>query len=240
MEQSYKLYILHGMSVDTNTLHGETFMSMLSLRIAGYEKIYNDKAMPIDIYDFFSIQMLLCNGSKKSEPLACVRFVSLKDCENRSVPFLPLARVSGDTSNPQLIECVKQFMQNNKKQNIIYNSSLTITPSISSIRERQKIVKTIIGAALNYHESIGSRNFMASAPVKVRTDKLFQRVGFKTFCENPYYLLKTLNNEKTAILRHVDNTKTYKEWLAETKSLWEHRRELGAKPVINQEPTLSY
>lgn len=224
MDRDYKLYVIEGLNTDTNTMHGKFFMGMIGLRISGYKKIYGFRSMPVDIYDHFSKHLLLSECIDGHEFLiACVRFVSLKDCKKHEAVFLPLARVSDYPKNEVLIDSLIDTIKNRKESDIYYNSSLTVSPSIKSLRQHAKILKTIIGAALNYHQYLGNKNWLTSAPIKVRTDKLFKRIGYEPFCTDPYYLLKTLNDEKTIMFKHENENETYKKWLHDTKKLWDKR-----------------
>ena len=209
------------MNTNTQTEHGKIFAEMLSLRISGYKKFYGCKTMPIDIYDHFSHQLLLSECINGHELfLACVRFVSLEECDKHNTVFLPLARVSADTENKSLKDDLLEVINSRKGNNLYYNSSLTISPSIKTFKKNNEVLKTIIGAALAYHQFLDSKNWLTSAPIKVRTDKLFKRLGYKSFGTNAYYLLKTLNNEKTILLRHQQENHTYRSWLNGAKNLW--------------------
>lgn len=228
LKQKYTVQVLRGSDFNDETKLGQSCLAALGVRIRGYFVEYGVKAMPLDIYDHFSDQLLLFRqNEKKSEPIACIRFVSLMSCKKNGVDFLPLTRISTGKPNPRLSMALEEKVKQ-AKSDLVYNSSLTISPNLKSIREKQSAVKTILGLALNYHKEESNEGFLASAALSVGTEKMFLKIGFNHICKNPSYELQSLNNRENVLLVHDSKTKTYQDLIDFTKQIWEGREELIA------------
>lgn len=230
----YQIYHLNGLNYDLNSDFGRICMEMLALRIGGYYKYYGNKLMPVDLYDHFSNHIVLYkNTGKLNRPLSCLRYISLSKCRENDLLFLPLARISS-TSNSELEKHINHLILNNKNESndLIYNSGLTIDPSITCNKERRIIIKHTVGAALNCHKNAGNREFIISAITKVKTDRLFTKLGFKPICNNPYYVYKGLESEKFMILMFDGGNDLSQSWINDTGDFWNFRFEFHKPKMV--------
>lgn len=230
----YQIYHLNGLDYDLNTTLGKICMEMLALRIGGYYKYYGNKLMPLDLYDHFSNHIVLSKKiGNEFKSIACVRYISLSRCIENDFVFLPLSRISS-TSNAELEHHINHLILNNKNDSndFIYNSGLTIHPSVTCSKEKRSIIKYIVGAALNCHKDAGNRKFIISAIAKVKTDRLFIKLGFKPICGNPYYVYKGLESEQFMILMFDGGNDLSEEWIEDTRKLWSARFEFERQKMV--------
>lgn len=227
----YKLYVLDGLNHDRNTLHGRLFMDMLSLRIAGYYKYYGSKLMPIDLYDYFSRHFILSKETDgKYVPVSCLRSISASQCRDNEVEFLPIIRTK--TSNKKVAEIITDLTCQ-ERQDINYDSGLTISPLLTSQKEIYKLLKYIIGACLIYHNEVEIKPFLISSIEKTKTDRLFKKIGFKPLCKKSEYKLYGLESEKFKMLKYNYQELNYQKWAEASFTLWNKRTELINSSVIS-------
>lgn len=221
---SYKLHVFHGSNHDRHTLHGQIFMDMLALRIAGYYPYYGNQLMPIDLYDHFCKHFVICK-QKDSEyqPIACLRSINSTDCFENKVEFLPIIRTK--TSNPQVASIISELLETGDSS-VTYDSGLTISPLVESPREKYSILKYMIGVCLTYHHETGSMPFLISSIKKTKTDRLFEKVGFTSFCKNSSYRLSGLESEDFNMLKFDKDESEYSSWMRQSAELWQNRQVL--------------
>ena len=229
----YKLYILKGSNHDRSTLHGQIFMDMLALRIAGYYRYYGNQLMPIDLYDHFSTHFVLCKLIDDDyQPIACLRSISNVNCRENNVGFLPILRTK--TSNPNLSKDVSDLVHN-KHLNMAYDSGLTISPEITSVRENYAILKHMIGACLIHHLETDTMPFLISSIKKTKTDRLFNKIGFQPFSDHSEYRLKGLESEEFNLLIFHKDSLRHSIWIEKSLPLWQERAQIN-EPYFNKEP----
>ena len=221
---SYKFYVLKGLNYNRKTLHGRLFMDMLALRISGYYKHYGNKLMPVDLYDHFSDHLVLCKKiDEEYVPVSCLRTISYLKCSQNKVDFLPITRTHSSNSNIST-EIEKLLLLT--KNNLNYDSGLTISPRITSKIEAYGVLKNMIGLCLTYHEQNNNFPFLISSIKKTKTDKLFEKVGFVPICENSNYSLKGLESEGFMMLKYKYDKNSYNNWTDDISLLWKGKIEL--------------
>lgn len=220
----YKLHILKGSNHDKHTLHGQIFMDMLALRIAGYYRYYGNQLMPIDLYDHFCTHFVLTKRvGKEYCPIACLRSINSIDCFENDVRFLPIARTK--TSNPRVASKINELLEDDYSS-IDYDSGLTISPLITTSRENYSILKYMIGICLTYHLETNGMPFLISSIKKTKTDRLFEKVGFDSICEDSNYRLPGLESEEFNMMIFDREISEYSEWMNLPEELWESRMEI--------------
>lgn len=215
---------MRGSNHDRNTLHGQIFMDMLALRMAGYYRYYGNQLMPIDLYDHFSTHFVLCKLiDREYLPIACLRSISSTACGENGAEFLPVTRTR--TSNPELSSHVNDLLKK-ANLNIDYDSGLTVSPKITSTRENYEILKQMIGSCLLYHYEHQRMPFLISSIKKTKTDRLFQKVGFQPICPNNDYHLKGLESEDFSLLIFNSENLNHALWTEPSLALWHDKVEI--------------
>jgi len=228
--KKYKFFILKGLNYNKQILHGQLSMDMLALRITGYLPYYGNKLMPIDLYDYFSDHLVLCEQvNDEYIPVSCLRTIPYSNCIKNDVEFLPISRVAA--SNHKVKLAIKELLLRTKS-NLNYDSGLTISPKITSKVENYYILKHMIGLCLTYHKKTKNMPFIISSIRKTKTDKLFKKVGFTPLCKKNDYSLKGLESEGFSMLKYEFEQDKYIQWSENSKSLWEDKIEIGV--ILNK------
>lgn len=235
---AYKLHVLNGSNHDKHTLHGQIFMDMLALRIAGYYRFYGNQLMPIDLYDHFCTHFVISKRvGIEYRPIACLRSINSADCFDNNVEFLPIGRTK--TNNPKVASKINDLLESSHSE-IAYDSGLTISPSITSSRENYTILKYMIGACLTYHLETDSMPFLISSIKKTKTDRLFEKVGFESICDGSAYRLPGLESEEFNMMMFNREIPEYSEWMEEAKDLWERRTYMASKKECIEHADILY
>lgn len=74
--------------------------------------------------------------------------------------------------------------------------------------------------------------FLISAIAKVKTDRLFIKLGFKPIGANPYYVYKGLESEQFTILMYDGGNDLSGEWIEATRKLWDARFEFERQELV--------
>ena len=202
------------------------FSQAISLRMEGYAYVHGENVIPIDQYDFFSTNLLIYKEKKENIiPFASCKIISYRDCLKNNLPFPPLEYLKDDKD--LLLKVINLIKE--EENDISFVCSFTISPELQGTQESLLVIKYTIGSVLNWHKD-KKINFITSATLKVKTDKLFKRLGFLEVSENPLYHLKSINNEEAIMMKYIHTpSKQGKKWLNDSCDLWEERIEYNSK-----------
>lgn len=223
---SYQLYLLHSPSALPQ--HGECqhlFGELLALRIRGYVREHGPGVMPVDAYDHFSTHLLLCQDG---QPVACAKFIPFLDCQSQQRAFPPgeLLERAGNQPAQQATEAfIRRLIARNL--DLTYDCAFTLCPTIRQSQEAATIVRIMHGAWMCYHHSVGPRHFIVSATLRLKTERLFLRLGCQPVCKQAEYRLHSVNNEPALMMCFEQGSPLAQSWIAQYRPLWEQRRELG-------------
>jgi hypothetical protein len=230
----YKLAVIKSPFNQRETESRLYFGMMLSLRMSGYSKIHGIKVVPIDVYDYFSTNILLyeeLNGKKT--PLASCRIISLDDCKMNNLDFPPLENLY-KSKNIDAYNQVMEIIRQNRRNNLdtTYDCSLTISPEIMNTKKSKIVIKYIVGSTLQWHLHKNINIFIVSATLKVKTDKLFKKLGFCEISNNSIYNLESVNNELAVMMKYTGNPTPYgTQWIKDSENIWRRREEFLAKDI---------
>jgi len=224
MNMKYKLCILDSAFKESNNNEYNKFFGLLlSLRMKGYMHTHGINAIPIDSYDYIATNILLYREQNNEiEPLACSRIVRYSMCRGNNLEFVPLSLLD-DEENVESIEAIRNFILN-ETNDITFDSSFTIAPKYKCTKESQIIIQYILGAVFCWHRDNGLNNFFASATLKIKTDKLFNKLGLESISNDAQYKLKSINNEPALMMKFISNyTQVTEQFMKKTEELWRRR-----------------
>jgi hypothetical protein len=230
MNDEYKLAVIKNPFFNKEYDKGKfIFSQAISLRMEGYAYVHGENIIPIDQYDFFSTNLLIYKEKGKEDiiPFACCKIISYRDCLKNNLPFPPLEYLKEDKNTDSLLEVTKLVTE--AENDISFVCSFTIAPALQGTQESLSVIKYTIGSVLNWHKD-EKINFITSATLKVKTDKLFKKLGFLEVSDNSLYHLKSINNEEAIIMKYIHTpSKQGKKWLNDSFNLWEERIEYNSK-----------
>lgn len=222
----YQLYLLHSPSALPQ--HGECqqlFGELLALRIRGYVREHGLTVMPVDAYDHFSTHLLLCQDER---PVACAKFIPFQDCLSQQRTFPPtelLARAGNEPARRATEAFIARLQA--RHLDLSYDCAFTLCPGARRSQEAASIVRMMHGAWMCYHDSVGPRHFIVSATLRLKTERLFQRLGCQPVCKQAEYRLHSINDEPALMMHFEQGTPLAQSWISHYRPLWEQRRELG-------------
>ncbi len=199
---------------------------LLSLRMEGYNAVHGPSVIPIDKYDYIATNLLLYKEQDDDIiPLACSRILRHSECVTNNMDFFPLSLLNNNL-NKKTKESIKNTVQQRNAigQDITFDSSFTISPELKGSPESQRVIKYILGAVLNWHKDNNENYFFASATIKVKTDKLFSKLGLIPISDDSQYILTNVNNEPAVMMKYVNSpTQQATRWMADSRVLWDSR-----------------
>ncbi|MCX6968034.1 MAG: hypothetical protein NTZ46_09725 [Verrucomicrobia bacterium] len=180
---SYKVVVLD-CPYDTwsKTSTQSLFSEIINLKLAGYTSVYTDGVLPVDTYDFIATHILVCgeeNGQLK--PLTGFKSVTLSRCKRFNLPF-PTSQLLSGTNTPQHTEAVASIMRSCDESGdvLAYDSSWTVHPLVRKDRPVHHFLQELfISNVVHLHTSAAPHKLLGAGVRQVRTDKFFERVGFK-------------------------------------------------------------
>lgn len=227
MKDKYKIYVLEKPFSNTPNKKDKKFLGyLLSLRMYGYSAVHGYNIMPIDKYDYLATNILLYKEvDNEIIPLACSRILRYSDCKINNVDFPPLELLKDKKNQHSKEEIIKTIDKRTEKGlDVTFDSAFTISPEINSTMESQKAIKYILGAVLHWHNENNENCFFASATIKVKTDRLFNKLGLISVADDSEYQLENINDELALMMKFKNNhTKQAKKWMESSRSIWEER-----------------
>ncbi len=227
MSQSYKICVIEKpFEIGMCVVHKQFFGHLLALRMDGYSAVHGQGVVPIDPYDYFATNILLYKEiSGNILPLACSRIVRYSDCVENNVDFLPFLLLDNER-NKNTIREITQVVESKLEdgEDITFDSSFTVSPLFKYSSESNQIIKHIIGAVFHWHRENGQNSFFASATLKVKTDRLFVRLGLHPVSNDSNYMLHSVNNEPALMMKYIDSpTRHTRKWMEDSQKIWEKR-----------------
>ena len=202
------------------------FGKLLTLRMEGYSAVHGKGVVPIDPYDYFATNILLYKEVMGTIiPVACSRIIRYSDCLDNNLAFPPL-NLLDDHCNKNTIEVILHLLDEafRKGREITFDSSFAIAPSFKCTSESNLIIKYIMGAVFHWHKEYDTNIFIASATIKVKTNRLFERLGLSPVANDSNYRLLSVNNEPALMMKFLNSpTKRTQKWMEASNSLWENR-----------------
>ncbi|WP_324768353.1 hypothetical protein [Pokkaliibacter plantistimulans] len=221
----FQLVLLHQPSYGERSKDiRDYFGKLLALRIQGYFHEHGHRYIPVDIYDHFASHLLLlCNG----EAVACARIVDHAACVQHELAFPPVTLLS-QSGSPSAVAAVQQFVQQYGQQGGVgYDSAFTLCPAIRQQRLAATVVKVMHGLWMLYHHNSQPRRFVVSATLRLKTERLFSKLGCAPVCCDPYFQLHSINSELAMMMLFSRPSALAQEWMAHYQTLWDARIELG-------------
>jgi hypothetical protein len=230
MEHQYQLVVLQNpyLSIDKPSTSA-MFAKMASLKIQGYVCEYGNRVMPVDEYDLFGTNLLLCEWRDgELTPLSGTKIIKSSQCRFFRRPFPPVELVRSGGDEVCLLEMEKMVADLHAKgDDISYDYAWTVLPELRRSERSAELKETLLGLWALYHADAELENFFVSGTLKVKTDKFFLSVGCSPVIDGSYYYLRGINDEKALMMR----SRKFPEWvdnLAEKhRDLWDRRIVIG-------------
>jgi len=243
MSEEYKIYVLEKpFSFHASREYKKFLGYLLSLRMDGYSAVHGQDVVPIDQYDYFATNILLYKEVKNEIiPLACSRIIRYSDCLLNNIEFFPL-KLLKDKKNKKTRKYIEELLNERAKKglDVTFDSSFTISPELNNSMESQKVVKHIMGAVFNWHKEYNENCFLASATIKVKTgrlfsklglscvcvktDRLFSKLGLSCVCDDSEYKLQSVNNEPAVMMKfNNSHTNRTNKWMKSSEFIWDNR-----------------
>lgn len=228
-EDIYKLCIIEKPFLNNSEKKFKSFFGhLLSLRMEGYSAVHGIDVIPIDKYDYFAINFFLYKELEGDIiPLACSRIIRYSECIANDMEFTPLSLLHSMKNN-NTKQGIQQLISDRvaNGQDITFDSSFTISPELKGSVESQRVIKYVIGSVLNWHKDNDENCFIASATLKVKTDRLFSKLGLAAISDDSNYNLQNVNNEPALMMKFTESpTQQAHRWMDDSRSLWENREQ---------------
>lgn len=238
MKNPYKLCIIEKpFDSAENTQQKNFFGHLLALRMEGYSAVHGKGVIPIDPYDYFATNILLYKEiSGEIVPVACSRIIRYSDCIANNLVFPPLNLLDHRRNKNTADEILRMIETMSKEgKEITFDSSFAIAPLYKCSSESNLIIKNIMGSVFHWHNENNANTFLASATIKVKTDRLFERLGLSPVANDSSYKLQSVNNEPALMMKFTESpTKRTKKWMESCTELWTDRIQ-STKHSINKE-----
>ncbi len=211
-----------------------SFMGRLfQLKLAGYKSHYSYGIMPVSNVDFFANHIAFCRVTLDGLiPLGAFKSISVSRCTSVGIEFPLYEHVLGDKTSARQKQAAKAWVngKTQEQQEVAYNASWTMCPSLMHDDEQRKIVRDASVAMLHlYYKSYPIDWVIAAASKKYKVHQLKENLGFNylvdengvvpdfeisAFDDEPFYMMTLDTNvaQPPAIDR-------YSEYAA----LWEQR-----------------
>ncbi|XHR28616.1 MAG: hypothetical protein ACFUZC_22195 [Chthoniobacteraceae bacterium] len=166
------------------------FSEVLNLKIMGYKSVYQDGALPVDTYDLIATHILVCQEEEgKLKPLTGFKSVTADRCQRFNLPF-PTSHLLDASGTATHAKAVNSIMKecNASGNELAYDGSWTVAPNVRKLRSVHYMLQELfIANVVHWHSSSTPHNLLGLGGVRVRTDKFFERIGFKpvTMENNP-------------------------------------------------------
>lgn len=158
------------------------FSEIINLKLEGYKTVYSDGVLPIDTYDFIATHILVCSDDGgKLKPLTGFKSVTSPRCKRFNLPF-PTSQLLSLDGAPLHAEAVATIMKNTEESGSVlaYDGAWTIDPEARKNRSvRSLLHELFISNVVHWHTSSTPHNLVGMGVPGIRTDKFFERVGFK-------------------------------------------------------------
>ena len=226
----YQLFVLNHVSFsDVSPMEEKIFGALLTLRIKGYFKYHGHNVMPVDQHDHYCTHLLLCEETDgKYAPLACAKFIKYSDCEKYGFDFPPID-ILERSNNKEALSRAKEMIHQAclRGEELSYDCSFTIAPEVRKSRKGGIVAKFILASWLCYHKHSQLNNIILSATVKTKTDRTFSRLGCLPICDDAYYDLYSINNERAQMMYFDDYSPQALKLIKYGCDIWESRMEIG-------------
>lgn len=158
------------------------YSKLLNLKIEGYRSEYPVGVMPIDLTDLIATHILICEEVDSGfVPISGFKSVSYERCLKFQLKF-PVFDLFREQSFPKHERAIQLLMDQciRKGQNLCYNSSWTISPSVRQIPEFAKWIRELtVASFIFYYEQIQSKPVLAAAVERFKVHRLKSEVGFR-------------------------------------------------------------
>lgn len=158
------------------------FSEIINLKLTGYKDVYTDGVLPVDTYDFIATHLLVCTEEDgKLKPLTGFKSVTSARCRRFNLPF-PTSPLLSLGNAPLHAEAVDSIMKDcDASGNILaFDSSWTVHPDAKKTRSVHHVLQELfIANVVNWHTASTPHQLLGTGIRRVRTDRFFERVGFK-------------------------------------------------------------
>jgi hypothetical protein len=160
------------------------FGKIVGLKLNGYGSAYPYGILPVDTYDFIATHLLVCAFSEcKLRPLCAFKTVDNERCRMHGVPFpaLALLPATGASLHQKYLQQILNLCHE-RGTRIAYDSSWAVDPEIRNNRHlMQHILNLLVTTIVHYHLEDNSLQQVGLGVMRFRTEKFFQRLGYKPF-----------------------------------------------------------
>lgn len=212
------------------------FSSIIDLKLAGYKSYYSDGVLPMDTYDFIATHILVCEEEEgELRPLTGFKSVTSVRCNRFSLPFTA-SHILSLSNVPQHAEMLASLMKNcDESGNLLaYDSQWTVLPEIKKSRSiHYTLQELFIANVVHWHTAPSAHHELVGlGACRVRTDKFFERVGFRRLAKEgkplPTFGYESPTGTEVALI-HLDRFSEFATKLAEKyQPLWDDRITIAA------------
>lgn len=234
MNSNYQVVILENPCLCWNEQTTQNiFSKVVKLKMDGYQYEYGQNVMPLNAYDFIGTHLVLCEKQKDDlQPVSIAKISRYSVCDyfNHSFQPIELAKKGG---NNKLADEIEEILNETYAcgREITYDSSWTVRPDLRNKKvANSTVLRIMFSLWVNYHLDHSIPDFIVSATLKVKTDKMFLASGCVPISENPYYRLLEVNNQEAMMLRSSGLSKLVLLNAEKYRSLWENRLIYGVQP----------
>ncbi len=220
----------------SNETTQKLFSSIINLKLEGYKSYYPDGVLPMDTYDFIATHILVCQDEEgELRPLTGFKSVTSMRCKRFSLPFTA-SHILSLSNMPQHAERVASLIKScDESGNMLaYDSQWTVLPEIKKNRLiHYTLQELFIANVVHWHTAASTHHeLLGLGACRVRTDKFFERVGFRRLTNEgellPPFGYESPTGTEVALI-HLDRFSEFATKLAEKyQPLWDDRVTIAA------------
>lgn len=199
----------------------ELYCDLMDIKLQGYGNVYGHNVISSDKVDYFGTHLIVCQKGIRLKPLFSYKSVTLSKCHEFNTTFPCLSLVEADGTSDCLTELKKILDQSIESNNeISFDYSWAQDPNIKSLRtpEMKLLFQDLIMLlVVKHHEENNIREMVTCGSVKVKTDKFFEKMGFKPISNESIFAQTSLNGD----LAQIFHTKEFSKYALDISNKYE-------------------
>lgn len=169
----------------------EMLTKAFKMKIEGYNSTYTERVLPFDKADFFGTHIVFCEEIKNElVPIFAYKSSILARCLKHNFEFPAITSVKTD-GHPSLVSDINRIIEKvNNPELIAFDSSWAqnIDYRFNNDQDQKERIREIVMAmGVHHHREWNLPHFFCTGVVKVKTDKIFLRMGLKKLNEHAHH-----------------------------------------------------
>lgn len=161
------------------------------MKIEGYNATYSDRVLPFDKADFFGTQFIFCEEiNNELVPIFAYKSTTLARCLKHNFEFPAITCVKTD-GHPSLVTEINNIIAKvDNPELIAFDSSWAQNVDYRFAGDKdlkERLREILMGVVVLHHRELNQPHLLCTGVVKVKTDKIFLRMGMKKLNEHAHH-----------------------------------------------------